>query len=159
MEKKMKKTQEINDVCKEFLTILAFCDTDIIKKIPSKILKRINELAADSELKCYIDRKKDLIDQDISEKSKDLIALLYYSYIATENEKNELSKIWNDNEKKYQKELNEKYNHDNIYRQIFERKSANINNVKNNNTALIDYKESFFTKLKNFVFRTLHINN
>ena len=156
----MEKIQEINDVCKEVLTILGFVNIDVIEKIPSKILKKLNELAADSELNYYIDKEKDLINQDISEKGKDLIALLYYSYIATENEKNELLKIWNDNEKKYQKELNEKYNSDNIFKKVLEHESTNIENLKNNNdAALIEYKESFFTKLKNFVFRILHINN
>lgn len=156
----MEKTQEINDVCKEVLTILGFFNKDIIEKIPSNMLKELNELAADSKLNYYIDKEKDLIDQDISEKGKDLIALLYYSYIANENEKNELLKIWNDNEKKYQKELNEKYNPDNIFKKVLEQEAANIEKLEeNNNTALIDYKESFFTKLKKFVFRILHINN
>ncbi len=152
--------EKIDDVCKEVITILGFFNIDVIEKIPSKILKKLNELAADSELNCYIDKEKDLIDQDISEKSKDLIALLYYSYIATENEKNELLKIWNDNERKYQKELNEKYNPDNIFQKVLDCESTNIENLKNDNdTALIEYKESFFAKLKNFVFRILHINN
>lgn len=155
----MEKIQEINDVCKEVLTILGFFNIDVIEKIPSKILKKLNELAAASELNYYIDKEKDLINQDMSEKGKDLIALLYYSYIATENEKNELSKIWNENEKKYQKELNEKYNPDNIFKKVLERESANIENLKNDNTALIDYKESFLKKLKDFVFRILHMNN
>ena len=111
----MEKIQEINDVCKEVLSILAFFNNDIIEKIPARILIKINELAADSKLNYYINKEKGLLDQDISEKSKDLIALLYYSYIANENEKHELSRIWNENEKKYQKELNEKYNPDNIF--------------------------------------------
>ena len=154
----MEKIQEINDVCKEVITILGFFNIDIIEKIPSKILNKLNELAADSELNYYIDKEKDLIDQDISEKSKDLIALLYYSYIATEKEKHELSKIWNDNEKKYQKELNKKYNPDNIFRNVLEREPVNIENLKNDDdTALIVYKESFFTKLKNFVFRIINL--
>lgn len=154
----MEKKQEINDVCKEVLTILGFFNIDVIEKIPSKILQKINELAADSELNYYIDREKDLIDQDISEKGKDLIALLYYSYIATENEKNELSKIWNDNEKKYEKELKEKYNPDNIFKNLLELEYANKEKL-NYDTSLIVYKDSFFTKLKNFVFRILHIKN
>ena len=152
----MNKNQEINNVCKEVISILAYFDDDIIEKIPSKILIKINELAADSNVDYYIDTEKGLLDQQLSEKSKDLIALIYYSYIANENEKYELSKIWNDNEKEYQKELNEKYNPDNLFKNITEQKSVNIEN--NNTTALIEYKESFFTKLKEFIFKILHIN-
>lgn len=155
----MEKIQEIHDVCKEVLTILGYLNNDIMEKIPSRILKELNELAADSKLNYYIDKEKDLLGQDISEKSKDLIALLYYSYIANENEKYELSKIWNENEKKYQKELNEKYNSNNIFKNVDEQEFANIEELKtNSNTALIEYKESFFTRFKNFIFKILHIN-
>ena len=114
----MEKIQEIHDVCKEVLTILGYFNNDIMGKIPSRILKKLSELAADSKLNCYIDKEKDLLEQNISEKSKDLIALLYYSYIANEKEKYEFSKIWNENEKEYQKALNKKYNLNNIFKNV-----------------------------------------
>lgn len=143
----MEEIQEINDVCKEVLTILAYFNNDVMEKIPSRILKKLNELAADSKLDYYIDKEKNLIEQDISEKSKDLIALLYYSYIANENEKYELSKIWNENEEKYQKELNEKYNSNNIFKNVNKQDSANKEELEtNSNMALIEYKEPFYTK-------------
>lgn len=155
----MEEIQEINDVCKEVLTILGYFNNDIMEKIPSRILVKLNELAADSKLDYYIDKEKKLIEQDISEKSKDLIALLYYSYIANENEKYELSKIWNENEEKYQKELNEKYNSNNIFKNVNKQDSANKEELEtNSNMALIEYKEPFYTKFKNFIFKILHIN-
>lgn len=155
----MEKIQEIQDVCKEVLIILGYLNNDILEKIPSRIFKKLNELAADSKLNYYIDKEKDLLEQNISEKSKDLIALLYYSYIANENEKHELSKIWNENEEKYQKELNEKYNSNNIFKNVDKQKSVNIEELEaDSNTALIEYKESFFIKFKNFIFKILHIN-
>ena len=144
----MKKIQEINDICKEVISILAFCDEDIIAKIPSMTLRKISELAADSKENYYFDKEKDLISQNISEKSKDFIALLYYSYIADTNEKNELSRMWNENEKKYLKDLHEKYNFDNIFKNINEDEPIII---KKDNKALINYEETFWMKLKNFV--------
>ncbi len=155
----MEKIQEIHDVCKEVLTILGYFNNDIMGKIPSRILKKLSELAADSKLNCYIDKEKDLLEQNISEKSKDLIALLYYSYIANEKEKYEFSKIWNENEKEYQKALNKKYNLNNIFKNVDEQEFVNIEEVEtNSNTALIEYEKSFFTKFKNFIFKILHTN-
>lgn len=151
--------QKINDICKEVILILAFCDNDVIKKIPSKILIKINELAAESSITLHIDKEKNLLDQNISENSKDFIALLYYTYIATEKEKNELSKIWDENDKKYEEELKKKYDSNNIFKTILKEESDNINAEENStNMSMIEYKESFFTKLKEFIFnKILHL--
>ena len=51
----MEKIQEIQDVCKEVLIILGYLNNDILEKIPSRIFKKLNELAADSKLNYYID--------------------------------------------------------------------------------------------------------
>ncbi len=156
----MKKTQKINDICKEVLTILAFLNGELIEKIPTKVFQKLTELAAESKCSYYISTKKNLNEQNISEESKDLIALLYYNYMADENEKNELLKIWNENEKEYQKKLNEKYNIDNIFKKTNKQDYVNIEKIADNDeTSLIQYKETFFTKLKNYVFTILHIKN
>ena len=135
----MEKIQEIQDVCKEVLKILGYLNNDILEKIPSRILKEINELAADSNLNYYIDKEKDLLEQNISEKSKDLIGLLYYNYIANENEKYELSKIWNENESKYQNELNEKYNSNDIFKNVHKQEFSNIEELENNSNGKSKY--------------------
>lgn len=149
----MENIQEMNDICKETLTVLAYCTTDIIEKIPSKILKTLTNLAADSKMNFYIEKEKDLDEQKISERTKDLIALLYYSYIANTDEKEELLKIWNENEEAFQKELREKYNPDNIFK-----KNVKQENTHEENNALIEYKESYFKKFKNFIFKILHVS-
>ena len=74
----MNMVQQKNDVCKEILTILAYFNEDLLEKIPDKILKELNELAADSKANFYIDLKKNLTNQNISEESKDFISLLYF---------------------------------------------------------------------------------
>ena len=44
---------------------------------------------------------------------------------------------------------------------IFENKQPKLTEIPlkedNNNTSLVEYKESFFTKFKKFIFRLLHI--
>lgn len=150
----MKKIQEINDVCKEVLTVLAYFNENLIEQIPNKTLQKLNEFAANSNISFYIDIEKGLNEQQISEECKDFIALLYYNYIADENEKKELSKRWNENENNFQKELYEKFNPDNIFKKADSAKNDNIEvNENNRNTALIEYKESFFVRLKKFIFK------
>ena len=103
-----------NDLFKEVLTFLAYFDSAIIEKIPSQILSKMRDFAADSKAEFYIDENKDLNNQKMSEDCKNIIALLYYNYVASENEKKEISKSWDENEKQYQKFLQSKYDFDKI---------------------------------------------
>ena len=59
---------------------------------------------------------------DISEECKDLISLMYYSYIADETEKEEIGKIWRQNEELYQNKLKEKFYYDNMLKNNLENK-------------------------------------
>jgi len=146
----MEQIQEINDVCKEVLTILSLFSDDLIKRIPDKVLKNLSELAADSKSNFYFDKEKRLEEQNISEKGKDLISLIYYDYIADKSEKDELFKLWSQNEKVYQESIREKYNPENI----FKNKNETIDKEKITNsqaTYLVKYKENIFTKIINSI--------
>ncbi len=144
----MEQIQEINDVCKEVLTILSLFSDDLIKRIPDKVFKNLSKLAADSKSNFYFDKEKRLEEQNISERSKDLISLIYYDYIADKSEKDELFKIWNENERIYQENIREKYNPENI----FKNKNETIDKEKITNsqaTYLVKYKENIFIKIIN----------
>lgn len=142
--------QEKNNIYKEVLITLAYFDAELIKKIPDKVFENLKELAGESEEDFYINTEQDLEKQDISEESKDLIALIYYDYIADEQEKKEIMKLWNENERKYQEYLREKYNADNI----FKNKRQEISITEK--TSIIEYKkENIIYKIKNFIKKIL----
>ena len=137
----MENIQNISDISKETLTFLAFFDNKLIEKIPTHIISKLCEEAADSKLDFYIDTTKSFHEQNISEKSKDLISLIYYDYIAEEDEKKEILNQWNLNEKNYQKLQKEKYNYANLF-----------SNKKNSTCVeLVEVKkENIFQKIINF---------
>ena len=140
-----------SDVCKETLSVLAYFDTNLIKKIPNHVLKKLGELSADSNTEFYINLKKNLNEQNISEKCKDLISLIYYNYIADKNEKDKLWNLWNENEKKYQDKLLEKYNPDKLFQKEI-KKISTVQNTSSNNVSMIKYKkDSIFTIIINFI--------
>ena len=89
--------KEINDVYKEVLAVLSCCNSDVIEKIPSKVFKKLTELAADSDKNYYIDSQKSLAEQDISEECKDLLSIIYYTYMSDKDEKMKLLRAWNTN--------------------------------------------------------------
>lgn len=97
----MENIETIEDISKETLTFLSFFDSKMIEKIPGSVIKKLCEEAAESKQDFYIDVNENFANQKISEKSKDLIALIYYDYIADEDEKKEILNQWNINEKNY----------------------------------------------------------
>lgn len=134
--------ENMNKIAKEVLVTLKYFDNDVVVKISKEFLNFLRGLALEYNDEVYIDTKLDLESQNISEKSKNLLALIYYSYIANEEEKNQIEKCWNENEREYQKRLNEKYNVDNIFKNKLE------NNSKTENKSLTVIKSgSLFNKI------------
>lgn len=109
---------KVDDIAKETLYILNYFDFSFVSKIPNKFLENLKKMAETSRITVNIDRHKKLEEQEISEDCKDLISLIYYNYVANENDKEEILKCWNKNEEKYQNELNEKYNANDIFKNI-----------------------------------------
>lgn len=143
----MEKILNINDISKETLTFLAFFDNKMIEKIPSYIITKLCEEAADSKLDFYINPNKSFKEQEISEKSKDLISLIYYEYIAEEKEKKEILKQWDLNEEKYQQIQKEKYSYDNLFK----------NKETTNCVQLIEVKkDTIFQKIKKLIKKILN---
>ena len=137
----------ISDISKETLTFLAFFDDKMIEKIPSQVITKLCEEAADSKLNFYVEPNKSFYEQNISEKSKDLISLIYYDYIAEEDEKKEILNQWNLNEKKFRQAQEEKYSYDNIFK----------NKEASECTQLIETKkETIFQKIKNLIKKILN---
>lgn len=137
----MEKIQNISDISKETLTYLAFFDNEMIKKIPGYVIAKLSKEAADSKLDFYIESNKKFEEQKISERSKDLISLIYYEYIANDSEKKNILNEWNLNEKEYLKLQKEKYNYDNLF-----------SNVDNTYTEIVEIKEkTIFQKIKNII--------
>lgn len=104
------------DVLKETLYVLSYFDNSFLEKIPDSFLNALKELALKSNKEVDIDVSKSLKEQSISDDCKDLISLIYYNYIASQDEKKELMNIWKSNENIYQKDLHEKYNPENIFK-------------------------------------------
>lgn len=140
------KQLEINNIAKETVEILKYFDSNFVSKIPNNFLNLLRELAEESNIIVKINKDKKLKEQEISEECKNLISLIYYSYIATEEQKIELKKIWNQNEELYQNKIREKYNPDDIF------KKNNENNIipETSNLPAIIEKENFIKKIVNF---------
>ena len=125
--------------------LLEYLPQSYIDKLPKKLIELIQKQSND-KYKINIDTSKSLLEQDFSKKTKDLIAVIKYNYWSTDEEKQQLKKIFYDNENKYQKEIREKYNPENLFKKS---SSKQEENVMQNKVALVEYKESIFKKFIN----------
>lgn len=134
---------KINKAYSEIYVILQLLDDEFINKLPKKFIEFINK-ERDTNYIVNINPNIPLEEQNLLPDTINILAMLKLDYWSTEEEKQELLSILNQNEKKYQEELREKYNPDNLF--------ANRQPVKNAKQAeeisLIPIKEkNFFIKL------------
>ena len=132
----------------EIKCLLKYFPINYIKKLPTKLLEMIYR-NSDEKYNIDVDLKKDLKNQNISKKTKDMLAVLTYNYWSRETERKDIIERLNENENNYQEELREKYNPDNIFKNRETKVEALENSV-----AMVEYKKSIFSKIKNWFKRT-----
>ena len=147
----------INKAFAEVSVILNLLGEDYKNKIPKKFLDYI-ESQRDNDYKVIIDPEEPLENQYLLEDTINILALLKLDYWCNnEEEKVEFIKRLNDNDKKRQKELYEKYNPDNIFNNI-KTYSDNQNMDNEETTAMVEIKKEniikkIFDKIKKFFIR------
>ena len=145
---------------REVLEIIKYFPEEEYSKIPKeKIEFYKNNMNRDYNF--TINPEIDLSEQNISPEANAIIINLFTDYYATEKQKIKIKEILDLNQKKEEQEKREKYNPDNIFKKVEKAPNTSIEietAESNNDTALIEYKESFFAKFKNFVLKILHIN-
>ena len=142
----------------EVLEIIKYFPKEEYAKIPEEKIEFYKN-NMDKDYIFTINPEIDLSEQNISPEANAIIVNLFRDYFATEEQKVKIKEILDLNQKKEEQEKREKYNPDDIFKKANkDTETANIETSENNtNTALIEYKESFFTKLKNFIYNLLHI--
>ena len=92
----------------------------------------------------------------LKDKTKSLITMIYLNYLCDETQKKNTQLILKNNEEKYQKELREKYNPDNIFNHnqvIKEKKEIENYTETKQNMQMIEYKESIVRKIINKILK------
>ena len=127
--------------CTEILEILKYIPESDYKKIPLNVIVALEKNKNPNIVYLY-NPWKSLTEQEISENGKEMLAVFYKKYWATDEEKKKINAFQN-------KKTQELYSN-NSYNDIFK----NINNdVKETteNKDLVVYKDGKFKKLINFI--------
>lgn len=148
----MEEKVTIYDVANQTYIIINNFEKTFIEKIPQRVISVLKELSKKSDKNFEIQEGKSLMEQEINEETKDLLSYIYFNCVATEDQKKELLKIWNENEKKYNQFLKEKYSYEKLFNKESDSNINNNNDEKNNEEkSLVEYKQGFFEKIKDFI--------
>ena len=142
----------------EVLLILSYMEQKYIDMIPKKLLELFNE-EKDKNYQPNINPNISLAEQNLQRKTLALLAMLNLNYwCKDENEKQEMLKMYSENDKKIEAEMRERYNPDNLFKK---RENVEQNDeVKEECTDIIEYKEqNIFKKILNRIIKFFKRNN
>ncbi len=147
----MKETEDkmvdarISEGISEVLVILKSIDNIYTEKLPQKFKDFLNNNQS-STYTPDIDLSKELKDMNLKKETRNILELMYLNYWSTTEEKKEFMAILSENERKYQEEIKEKYNPDNLFKNKKDT-SKTIEETVTEEVALVEYNESLFKKI------------
>lgn len=138
---------------KELLIILKYIPKNDYKKIPEDVIRMIN-INAEHSYNFYVDEKKSLKDQNISELTKAMLENFYRDYWVTEIEKNKIIEEENTKRKKIEEQKKIRYNPENIFKK--NKKNLSINYEREEEMSLINIQEKkLLKKISAFIKRII----
>ena len=132
----------------EVLEIINHFSNEEYSKIPKEKIDFFKK-NMDKDYKFIIDPDIDLDKQNLSQETKAIIVTLFRDYFATEQQKEKLEIILQQNQDKKDQEKLEKYTPDNIFKKTTDKNEQS--NTTNANLPIEIKKESFFEKFIKFI--------
>ena len=128
----------------ETLEILNYMNKSYTERLPAKFLKFLQDNQSASYIP-HFDYTKKLA---VSKETQKLLGIMNLLYWSDDKQKLKYLQTLSNNQKKFEAELREKYNPDNLFAspKITPTESADIHTENN---QLIEYKESIFKKVLN----------
>lgn len=131
-------TNEYSIAFSEVLEVLQHSEIEVLEKVPLEIIKKIKEKSC----KEYVPKIDEDYKFNISKKAKSILAVIYQDFLCDDDEAEEFRQQILENEKEQQKELRQKYNPDDVFK--------NYKTVSEK-LEMVEYKESIFKKILNKV--------
>ncbi len=133
----------------EVLEILKYLPENEYSKIPQEKI-RFFEDNKDDAYSFKLNLNIPLDEQNISIEANSIIVTIFRDYFATDLQKEKLKIILEQNEKKYQEQLREEYNSDNLFKNE-KKKYMNPYIEKSTNLPVVKKEENFLKKLINYI--------
>lgn len=143
---------------KEVLIVLDNLIKEDYEKIPKEYIEYLT-VNSNPDYEFNYDNSKTFEEQDLLDDTKYILFGLFEKFWANEIQKEKIKAFRNTYYNKLEEEKRKKYNPNDIL--LKKSNYAEISNIEdvteNTNANFLEYKESFFTKLKNFIFAIFSI--
>ena len=134
---------EFKNACFEVLEILRFIKEDDLIKIPKYEIQILEE-NANYEHKFTYNPQKDIKEQQVCKLAKGIIAIYFYKYIASMEQKEKIEEYHRYNQELIEQTKSQQYDVNNI----FKKKNKDEINVENeNNQLIIPKNEKWYIKI------------
>lgn len=132
----------------EVYEILSYMDKITVMRVPEEILNTIKN-KRNVNFKTRIDKNDIFNEENISKEAIDFLCWIDYKYWMDENRKTKIDQIKFDKIRRYEEEKREKYATDNLFKK--QDKVKNTEEVKTEEVAMVEYKESIFKRFINII--------
>ena len=141
---------------KEVIEILKYVPEESVNKIPKKTLETFR-LKMDNNYTFEVDINKSFEEQNLLDETKAIFANIFRDYWATPYQKERIEAKENYDRQQLEKEKQEKYNPNDIFKKK-EKKEPDDVIIQSNNLPVEVKKEKFYEKLINFIKRIFGFN-
>ncbi len=142
------------EVCTELYTIIKYMPKEYQNKIPINIIDFFEKNKSNNYI-VNINPNNIFDKSNIKKETLAIIAMLNIKYwCPNENLKKQIIKKYNENEKKYQKQIKETYNTDNLFKNKSVIKVVN-NKEQQQSISIVEYKEKNF--LQKIFYKIKHL--
>ena len=141
------------DAFKEVYDVLQNTDEELLKKIPNKFMQFIKD-NMNLEYKSNVKKDIEIDKQDLLKETESVLALIYRSYWATDEEKKEFARKSKAESTEAERIKKEEFKGKSID-EIFNKQEVNIDKVTIDNNLMVIQKESFIKRVLNKILRIL----
>lgn len=134
-------TKEYRIALSEVNALLKLSNMEVVHNVPYKLRKYIVQ-NMDKTFKVNVDMSKSLEDQNISNKAKNILALIYRDYLVTTEEKKQLIINEKQMQTERQKQIRELYNPENVFK-----KNHEINEQQGSTAMIVIKEKNIFSKI------------
>lgn len=132
--------------------ILSYLSEEDLKKIPENVRKTIKQNKDKNYIWVYDETKK-LKEQNLNRDTIIILSYLNMEYLLNEQQKKAIQQIHEQNEIKFEEKKIEKYPVNDLFKKNYYQKD-----IDKQEKLIVEYKESFFTKMMNKIKKFFHIN-
>ena len=147
----------MNDVDSRMCTDISIIISMMPSQMQYKISQKLKDFIENNKAENYssnINPTVPLKDQSLEKETKAMLGIIYRDYLCSEEQRRKLIENEKIEIEEYERELREKYNQDNLFKNQTKEVDEEIATKE---TALVNYKEGFFSRLKNLIYRLFNI--